>query len=116
MTVTRSTQECDLSAVGAVRALLAGPGLHLVAQVKERDNTFDLALEGANNRRIVVRCTILAQSTDYRDLATMLAEGDFDRAVLVYCEKEGSVLSDEIETWFVGDVERLAASLAREAP
>jgi len=44
----------------------------------------------------------------------MLAAGDFDRAILIYSDKENSFLSDAIETWHIDDIEQLAARLAAE--
>lgn len=98
-----------------VQRALTAAGLKCLALVHDAPGTADLAIHLGENRLGVVRCARRLDRSDYRALATMLAQGDFERAVLVYCEREGSVLSDEIETWFVGDVEALAASLAGEA-
>lgn len=99
------------AAVAVCADKLRAAGLPITAQVRESVRVFDFALSAAGTL-IVLRCVPVAQSSDYRALATMLADGDFDRAALVYCAPEQSFISAEIESWPIGEVDRLAASLA----
>jgi hypothetical protein len=88
--------------------------LRVLACICESRNVFDLAFEGAPCR-LIVRCVYRAAPTDYRALRTMIRDGDFDRAVLVYCDEEQPHLSDEIESWPISRIEELAKRLAGEA-
>lgn len=90
---------------------LTSVGLRAVARIREA-SFFDLAFRGLLHQSIVVRCTPMVEASDYSALQSMLAERDFDRAVLVYCDAEQPDLSDEIESWPIGDIEKLAASLS----
>lgn len=89
--------------------------LHGIATVRHAAGSIDHACKLLSGTLCVVRQVEIAKALDYAALSTMLAEGPFTRAILVYCDKEGSVLSDEIETWWIGDIEELAAKLAAEA-
>jgi hypothetical protein len=91
-----------------------GIGIRLIAKMLKADGCVDHAAILPSGRTCVVRQVQIATVDDYRDLATMLAEGPFDRAALVCRENEGSFLSDEIETWHIDDIEHLAARLAAE--
>lgn len=87
----------------------------IAARVCAGESRRDVAATSPRGDCLVVRVTSAVQTIDYANLSTMLSEGPFTRAVLVYCEKESSEISDEIETWWIGDIEELAASLAAEA-
>lgn len=89
-------------------------GIGVIARVCERDST-DLAVSLPNSRLGVIRIVNVASTDDGRALAEMIAAGDFDRAILIYSDKENSILSDEIETWHIDDIEHLVARLAAEA-
>ncbi len=93
----------------------ASSELQPIAHVVDSEGSLDLAFQLPSAGLLLVRCVDRCRVTDYDSLGSMLREGDFDRAVLVYCDREGSVLSGEIETWHIDDVERLAAKLALEA-
>jgi hypothetical protein len=64
---------------------------------------------------IVVRCVEHISEDDYHALATMLAQGDFTRAAIVYTSEDQPHLSGEIETYPLSRIDELAASLARES-
>jgi hypothetical protein len=64
---------------------------------------------------IIVRLVLRPTPSDHIALKTMLAEGDFDRAVLVYCDEDEFVLSDDLESWPISRIDELAAVLAAEA-
>lgn len=103
----------DLAAADCV-SILAEAGFSVLAKVWDTPRALDLAAYPADGNSLIVRCVAQAESSDYVALKTMIAEGDFDRAVLVYCDPSQPHLSDEIESWAIGDVDRLAALLAGE--
>lgn len=88
-------------------------GLKVSATVWDTPRAMDLALHPTAPGALVVRCVARVTDSDYRALRAMLSEGDFDRAVLVYCDAEQPDVSDEIESWPIADIEKLAASLSR---
>jgi len=110
MNTEGSRRPAPLHQIHVLIALVSEAGYRRVAQVVDR-STCDIAFS-AIARSVVIRCVCSIQREDYRVLKTMLAEGDFDRAVLVYCDAEQPHLSDEIESWSIRDVDMLAASLA----
>ncbi len=94
---------------------LTAYGLHILARVRESERAFDLAL-GLNGRvRSVVRCVMRADPSDHHVLKTMLAEGDFHRAAVVYAREDQPHLSLEIESYPLSRIYELAASLAKES-
>jgi hypothetical protein len=93
-------------------ASMASAGCRAVARVFESDSAFDFAFALPDDDYAVIRCVPHAKTTDYRALRTMLQEGDFDRAVLVYCDEEQPHLSNEIESWPISRIEELARRLA----
>ncbi len=97
-----------------VEVSLASAGLRPIARVLDSRHVLDFAFPARHEKFIVLRLVTRAEPSDYRALKTMLTEGDFDRAVLVYCDPEQPFLSEEIESWAIGDVDKLAASLAGE--
>lgn len=90
-------------------------GLKVIARVWDSERAFDLALCAARGARIVVRFVVLVDPEDYRALKTMLAAGDFDRAVLVYAGEDKANLSREIATYPLCRIEELTAALTRES-
>lgn len=89
-------------------------GLHILARVRESERAFDLALGLSGQVRSVVRCVMRADSSDHHALKTMLAEGDFHRAAVVYTAEDQPHLSVEIETYPLSRLDELATSLAKE--
>lgn len=91
-------------------------GFRVIARVWESERAFDLALAPtAQNARNVVRCVERIEPGDYRALRTMLAQGDFDRAALVYTGEDQPHLSNEIETCHLSRIDEFAASFSRES-
>ncbi|MEQ1818457.1 MAG: hypothetical protein ABL871_07575 [Terricaulis sp.] len=90
-------------------------GLNVLARVRDSERAFDLALGSKERAQSVVRCVMRAESSDYHALKTMLAEGDFDRAAIVYAAEGEAFAAGEIETYPLSRIDELAASLARES-
>lgn len=100
------------NAVQRSTASFGAKGLRILGRLLDASGATDIALANTAPNSIVVRCVNQARPADYRDLATMLREGDFDRAVLVYCDPKQPDLSDQIESWPIARIDELAASLA----
>ena len=100
--------ECEKSLIRA--------GHRLLGKVRDSAGTIDLALVDGSARSFVVRCVDEISHGDYRALATMLAQGDFTRAAIVYTAEDQPHLSGEIESYPLSRIDELAASLARESP
>ena len=79
-------------------ACFSEAGLTVSATVRDSAKTIDLALE-LGRRPAVVRCVLRAAKTDLDALRLMLAQGDFERAALVYTADDQPHLSGEIETY-----------------
>jgi hypothetical protein len=90
---------------GILLAMLAAASIHRVARVIDCDRAADVAVGLAPNRLAVIRCVEHAAPEDHTALATMLTEGDFVWAGLVYGEREGS------ETFHVSELDRLVSRL-----
>ncbi len=78
-------------------------------EVRESSRAVDLAIS-----RLIVRCVANADADDHLALKTMLAQRDFDRAILLSSDAEPPNLSSEIECWHISEIDRLAAELAGE--
>jgi|SRR5690606_13710182 len=92
-------------------------GLNIFARVRDSDRAMDLALSStAGDVLTVVRCVVRIEPADYRALRTMLIQGDFNGAALVYTAEEQPHLSSEIPSYPLARIDELAASLfARSA-
>jgi len=90
---------------------LTNSGVRTVARVAERETTSDLAIAFSAGRLAVVRCVERSTQEDHTALATMLAEGDFGWAGLVYGEREGSETVGLVETFHVSELDRLVSRL-----
>jgi hypothetical protein len=87
-------------------------GFEPIARVYDSDHrATDLALAFSFGRLAVVRYVEQAAAEDHTALATMLAEGDFVWAGLVYGEREGSETVGLVETFHVSELDRLAERL-----
>jgi hypothetical protein len=95
--------------------ILEGAGLKLIARVRESNRATDLAVVSGDGLLDVIRCVDRPSSQDYHALKTMLAQGDFTRAVLVYTAEDQPHLSGEIKSYPLSRIDELAASLARES-
>jgi hypothetical protein len=97
-----------------VHEAITRPGCKCTAIVAERPGVFDFAVDAAGNE-IVVRLVSRAAASDYFELATMIVEGDFTRAFIVYTAEDQTHLSDEIESYPLSRIDELAALLAKES-
>lgn len=90
-------------------------GLIILARVREADRAMDLALSSiAGDALIVVRCVVRIDPADYRALRTMLIQGDFNGAALVYTAEDQPHLSSEIPSYSLDRVDEFAAFLSSE--
>lgn len=92
-------------------AAIAAASMRPVARVIADDRAIDLALSLAADRPAVIRCVEHAAPEDHTALATMLIEGDFVWAGLVYGEREGSETVGLVETFHVSELDRLVSRL-----
>ncbi len=90
-------------------------GLTPLANVLESARATDLAFKSADASFCVVRCVEQISKDDHVALATMLAQGDFTRAAIVYTAEDQPHLTGEIEAYPISRIDELAASLARES-
>lgn len=116
---TQPSPEHDLDLiVSKCMAALGGAGHHVVAKVWEEDRAFDLALVSRAGRKAVIRCVSEPRPSDGLALATMLAEGDFTFAALVYSVDDDvdddAPTFDTIRACHVSRVGELAALLDGE--
>ena len=98
-----------------VQEAIARSGCKCAAVVAERPGVFDFAVSAAGNE-MIVRLVGNAATFDYSQLETMLADGDFSRAFIVYTAEDQPHLSGEIESYPLSRIDELAALLARESP
>lgn len=98
------------------RAINSG-ALIVCARVRTSDRATDLAIALSPTRLAVVRCVDQAKPEDHTALATMMAEGDFVWAGLVYGAREGAAAVGFVESFHLSELEQLAARLSalREA-
>ncbi len=97
-----------------VHDAIARSGCKCTAIVAERPGVFDFAVSSAGNE-IVVRLVGNAATFDHSQLETMLAEGDFTRAFIVYTAEDHPHLTGEIESYPLSRIDELAALLAKES-
>lgn len=94
---------------------LKATGVAVIGRVWESKGAFDLALLNGNGRTAVIRCVNEPHAADCTALATMIAQGDFARAAIVYTAEDHPHLTGEIEVYPISRINELAASLARES-
>lgn len=104
LATTPDTANALETALGAVR-------LKAIARVSDSERATDLALALSPACLAVVRCVDEASTDDHTALATMLTEGDFVWAGLVYGEREGSETVGLVETFHVSELDRLVSRL-----
>lgn len=98
----------------SIAASLRERGSTVSATVRESARAIDLALLDIG-KPVVVRCVERATAEDAVALATMIAQGDFTRAAIVYAAEDQPHLTGEIEAYPLSRIDELAASLARES-
>jgi hypothetical protein len=94
---------------------LSSHGLAPIAKTREADGSIHFAIDLGAAGWCVVRWSEVVSARDYRTLRTMVRQGDFDRAVVVYSDCEQSRLSNEIESWPISKSNELARLLAQRA-
>jgi hypothetical protein len=97
--------------VEALDKRLRNGGFRTLARVQDTARATDLALALDTGLLAAVRCVERAASEDHTALATMLTEGDFVWAGLVYGEREGSKTVGLVETFHVSELDRLVSRL-----
>lgn len=97
--------------LGDLHSELTAHDLSCVAAVYESPRATDHAVALSATRLAVVRRVDQATLEDHTALATMLAEGDFGWAGLVYGEREGSETVGLVETFHVSELDRLVSRL-----
>lgn len=90
---------------------LTARDLRCIAAVKESQSVTDHVVALSATRLANVRCVDHITPEDHTALATMMAEGDFVWAGLVYGEREGLETVGLIETFHVSDLDRLVSRL-----
>lgn len=105
--------KASTTAETTIQALTAR-GLDVIASVRESSSVIDLAVTGGR-AQFVVRCVERASEPDHHALKTMVAQGDFTRAAIVYTAEDQPHLSGEIESYPISRIHELAASLAKES-
>ena len=103
-----------LSLASACETALVDAGQRLLGKVHDSERAIDLALV-RDGRSTVVRCVCKPRNSDQVAIKTMIAQGDFTRAAIVYTAEDEPHLSGEIETYPLSRIDELAASLARES-
>ncbi|MGD9967530.1 MAG: hypothetical protein AB7T59_13495 [Hyphomonadaceae bacterium] len=95
---------------------LAANGARPIARVIASKQATDLAFAAKGFGHLIVRCVPAPAPDDYHALATMLAQGDFTRAFIVYTAEDQPHLPGEIESYPLSRIDELAALLAKESP
>jgi hypothetical protein len=98
-----------------IQRTFTNSGLKVLGAVWASPRAIDFALCGPGNENSVVRCTNSPLQVDLLELKTMLDQGDFTRAAIVYTAEDQPHLTGEIEAYPLSRIDELAASLARES-
>jgi hypothetical protein len=99
-------------AVSICEEALTVAGIRAVAVVWDSRRAADIAILDNAGQAAILRCVERAEPADHLALTTMIDEGDFSRAALVYCDANQPHLSDTVESWPIAEVSQFAASLA----
>lgn len=95
----------------ATREALRSAKLKTIAHVLESERASDFVIDLSDRRLAVVRCAHVALPADYAALATIVAEGDFVWAGLLYSGQRISEASQRIETFHTSELPRLIERL-----
>jgi len=98
----------------SIAASLRDWGRTVSATVRESPRAIDLALLDLG-KPVVVRCVVRATFEDAAALQTMVTQGDFTRAFIVYTAEDQPHPSGEIESYPLSRIDELAALLAKES-
>jgi hypothetical protein len=96
------------------RATLQQSGFDVLATVMTPNETIDVAAS-LHHAHFLFRLVKQITDEDEAALAAILADGDAHTAFVIHCDKDQSALRPEVETCWIGDIERLAQRLAAEA-
>ncbi len=99
------------AAQNALSANLPRSGIKEIARVLFGDRAHDLVIALSPTRLAVVRCAEEDHPDDYAALATMVAEGDFVWAGLLYSRQRNSEASPHIEAFHISELPRLIERL-----
>lgn len=97
----------------SARHAIAAAKFHCLACVNESERATDLALAIQPARLVVIRCVDRVCAADCAALATMLIEGDFVWAGIIFSEWEGSKPVGPIEAFHVSELDRLVTRLTK---
>lgn len=86
----------------------------VIARVWDSSRAFDIALLRDAHPGVVVRCVEQPMHHDHTALTTMIAEGDFTEAFIVYTEESVPPLEGPIPTYPLSRIDELALALAKE--
>ncbi len=90
-------------------------GITILARVLDSERAIDIALSSTvGDALTVVRCVARIEPVDYRALQSMLIEGDFNGAALIFTAEDQPHLSSEIPSYSLARVDELAALLSRD--
>lgn len=103
-----------MTAIDDLETVLSRAGIQIVARVAITAAATDLAGRAADGRMILLRLRNHPTRRDHVELKAMLAQGDFERAILVHRDRHEGEPRDGIESWWIGDIDGLVASLAQE--
>ena len=98
-----------------IRDAISNAGCQCTAVIAERTGVWDFAVNARAGAAAVVRYVEKVRTEDYFQLKTMLTEGDFTRAFIVYTAEDQPHLSGEIESYPLSRIDELAALLAKES-
>lgn len=95
----------------ALEEALGSAGMRTVAHVNEHDRAADFALAFSSDRLLIIRCVEQGDPDNHTALATMLSEGPFIWAALVYEHGDAPSSPGLIESFHVSELDRLVARL-----
>ncbi len=87
----------------------------ILARAVDGEARVDFAVATATGLLTVIRCVHSPTASDRLALITMIKQGDFDHAILVHEEPGERHIFEGVESRWIGDVDDLVASLARES-
>lgn len=112
MQQTRDHFSASLSlCVRAVSTAVEMIAARMVAAVHDADGATDIAIELPGASLALLRCVQRIRSGDCTTLETMISEGDFVWAGLVYSDHEGTDWPENIEAFHFSDACRLILRL-----
>lgn len=97
--------------VNECAASLAREDIRTLARVQESERATDLIVLDSRGRFAVIRCAARGSHQDHTELATMIAQGDFVWAGLVYDGEDEAGPFSPIESFHVSELDRLVERL-----